>query len=69
MNLEDSCFGDIIVRRHNQGKSFEINRKSVTAFVSRYICEEKYRFFRMLDMLAMPLLSNHVTLISDIELP
>lgn len=57
------------VRRNKQDEPFEINREYIIIIGGGEICEDAYRLYRILDKLALPLQSNHVTLMSDIEFP
>lgn len=57
------------VQKYKQDEVFAIHRESVTLIGSRNICEDAYRLYRVLDKLALPLQSNHVTLMSDTEYP
>lgn len=47
--------------------AFELNRETVTIAGNIHTCREGYYLFRILD--ALPLVSNHVTLMSSLELP
>lgn len=69
MTLEEIKTGMLMwhVRRYKQDEPFEINRENIIIFGGGEICEDAYRLYRILDKLALPLQSNHVTLISNIE--
>lgn len=56
-------------KKYEKKNPFELNRESVTIFASANYCEEGYYLYRIMDALAVPLESNHVTLISSLELP
>lgn len=57
------------VRRYKQEEPFEINRENIIILGGGEICEGAYRLYRILDKLSMPLQSNHVTLMNNIEFP
>ncbi len=61
---------DEYVKECEEKVPFDLNRENVTIFSSvGRANSESYYLYRLLDMLALPLELNHVTLIGNLELP
>lgn len=57
------------VKKHDTKEPFELERETITLFGGRNYCKEAYRFYRLLDRLALPLKCGYVTLLGDLEQP
>lgn len=57
------------VRKHEQKEAFELNREIYTFISSSDECEPAYRFYRILEKLALPLECGYVNLLGDMEKP
>lgn len=57
------------VERYEKKEAFQLNRESYVIFGGNRGCIEAYRFFRLLDRLALPLRCGNVTLLGNIEHP
>ena len=57
------------VRKYEKKEAFAINRELYTFISSSNECEAAYRFYRLLEKLALPLECGHITLLGNLEQP
>lgn len=57
------------VKGYESKEAFELNKETYVLIDSYNGCTEAYRFFRLLDKLALPLRCGYVNLLGDIEHP
>ena len=57
------------VKKSDTKEAFELERETITLFGGENYCEEAYRFYRVLDRLALPLKCGYVTLLGNLEQP
>lgn len=56
-------------RKYEKSEAFELERETVTLLSSENICEDAYRFYRVLEKLALPLHCGYVTLLGNMAQP
>ncbi|MGN0355171.1 MAG: hypothetical protein ACI4EI_08870 [Muricoprocola sp.] len=57
------------VKKYESKNAFELNREIVTIVSGGNYCMPAYRFYRVLERLALPYQAGHVTLLGEWELP
>lgn len=57
------------VKKYEKDDAFELMREKITIMSSENECIPAFRFFRVLEKLALPYKSGHVTLLGKLELP
>ena len=57
------------VKKHDESEVFELNRDTMTIFGGANYCEDAYRFYRVLERLALPVRCGYVTLLGEMEQP
>lgn len=54
-------------KKYSESEPFALNRETLTLFASGNYCETAYRFYRVIERLALPLRCGYVNLIGGIE--
>lgn len=56
-------------KKYETSEAFDLNQEKITLFSSGNCCEKAYRFYRVLESLALPLHCGYVNLLGEMEQP